>query len=410
MLVLLGHARPRAERIQSPVPLHRAGRKHPRPARGGVVSHVGIPELGRRATLVQARVVRRGHDHVDVRRRGGEDSIDLVAEHARQHGAGLKVRAGAHPARAVGDHHVRVERVVVVHHADQRRLGTVDRCPDGLAPQIGRERRIGTHDRVGGVLVAHDGAIGLTGGDARLQADLPIDHVGAEEAEIHPGVARRLHRVVHLLGVVLVVTDGQECRMVEQRRGRGVRIDVGGISGVEPLAFEESHHVDLPAQELACTLAVEVALGVLVGAVEGDLGGRLQSDAVGVVEVVAAPVVVGGIGGDAGLHQDGRGARVVAHDEDDVALLAAGAPGQLGEVDAARPVGGIGAVGNGKDVRIGPVALDQARSGVGHRARRLRRAAPRNRTGDQATPRAAVPADPVDVDRIGRIRGLSLDV
>ena len=182
--------------------------------------------------------------------------------------------------------------------------------------------------------------------------------------------------------------------MAAKARPVGVGVEVGRVRHVVAGALEPPDHLDLPVEELAGAV-------VVVGPVEGDLHrpplprhGRSVA-AVEAVEALAAPVVrvvvVGLVGGDAHLVEE-LGRPVVGDDEGDVVLPAAGV-GQDRHVDPARP-----RVGDRQDVARQPCAGGEAGPRA-LRARRLLEAGQRAGPEHQPPAEAAVPAQPVEVER-----------
>jgi hypothetical protein len=92
-------------------------------------------------------------------------------------------------------------RLHLVLLSDERCLGPVHRR---LAEADGRLVGIGGPDRIGARAVVELVAVGTV--RRRLEADLAVRRVRAEEHQVHPVVAGRLHPVAHRLRPVLVVT------------------------------------------------------------------------------------------------------------------------------------------------------------------------------------------------------------
>ncbi len=148
------------------------------------------------------------------------------------------------------------------------------------------------------------------------------------------------------------------------------------------------------------------------GPVVGDLVGRLVGRRVAGragdgadVEAVAAVAVVGLPGRVGRRHEHLRVARVVAHDEHDLAVAAGVVAHQVGDVDArdrrAR---------NGPRTRDRPVAaVDQAGGRVGAAGGLGRRTGRRQVRGDQTRAIAAVVPQAQDVDVVVRGRRLDLE-
>src|SRR5205085_12021853 len=98
-----------------------------------------------------------------------------------------------------------------------------------------------------------------------------------------------------------------------------MRVDVGRVRDVVPLAFLPANQIDLVSQEISAAepppeWAIVRHLVASPRACSGVISSRR-------IQRAAAPFVVRLIGGKAGLDQDRRIASVVPDDEDDVALL-----------------------------------------------------------------------------------------
>ena len=278
---------------------------------------------------------------------------------------------------------------VLVHHAEDRVLGLVDRC---VAPTHGGERRLRSADRVQGeVLVGHDHPVGDPGG-GWLEADLPVDVVGVEEGAVEAGGLRCQPVVAHVRGPVLVVEVGDEDLPAGEHGRALLDVDAGRVGDVVALAFQPADHVVVTVEEIAG------AVPARVGAVERDLVGALAVRGAPVVEALAAPDVVGLIGREGDLEDEiGRGA-VVPQDEDDV-VGGSRAGDQLGQIDAADPIRP-----GGQGVTDGPVGLHRA----GDRVRcgdRLVDAGEAHDRFHETGAGAAVPAHAVDLNVVaGRDR------
>ncbi len=192
--------------------------------------------------------------------------------------------------------------------------------------------------------------------------------------------------------------------MGQQQVRVAVDVEVGRVGDVVAVGLEPAQHGRLPGQKVAGP----VGFVAVIGTVERHLPGAV--DVVGAaadraVERLSAPDVVGLVRGDRlGEDQVARPA-VVADDEDERLLLAARAGGQLGEVDAAHPVGRIGVLRNGEDVGIEPGALDQAGGGI-RRWNHLCRAGAADRRQHPACAEPAVVSEAEDVDRVRRLGGV----
>ena len=185
--------------------------------------------------------------------------------------------------------------------------------------------------------------------------------------------------------------------MAQQVGATGMGVDVGGVGDVKAGLLEPADQLNLPAEELALAVAG-------VRPVEGDLDGTggprdgVGPVAVELVEALAGQpviriVVVRLVGVDP-LLVEKRRRPSVADREVHVVLPAAGI-GQHRQVDAAGPV-----TADGEAVARRPPARDHAGAGIGN-AGRL--GGPVERPVVQAQPasQSAVPADAVDIDRVG---------
>ena len=200
------------------------------------------------------------------------------------------------------------------------------------------------------------GAVG-----ARLPARLPEHLVAAEEGEVDAGVARGLDAGALRGRPVLVVAAGDEDLVVlEQQRRAAVDVDARDVAHVVAVALEEADHRVLGAGEQPRAAAVVLGGGERAGCrrpcrrpcrrrVAGRAGDGARVEAVAAVGVVGLPGRVGG------LDEDVRVARVVAHDEHDVAVAAGVVADELRDVDA-----GDRRARDGPGRRLGPVAaVDQ---------------------------------------------------
>ncbi len=192
------------------------------------------------------------------------------------------------------------------------------------------------HRILGGVLETDLQAIGTDRG--RLQADLAVAGVGAEEGQVDPAGVGGGSTLAHGLGPVLVVAQAEEAAMVHEQLRAGVQIDVGPVGQVEPEALEVEQQRQLVADEVGCARRPGLGVGTVEGDGPGAVGEGGPTAPVGpVVEAVAAPEVVGLPGGDAVLEHVGRHGRVVADGEGDELLLAA-VTDELQQVAAGQPV------------------------------------------------------------------------
>ena len=231
------------------------------------------------------------------------------------------------------------------------------------------------------------GAVG-----ARLPARLPEHLVAGEEGEVDAGVARGLDGRALRGRPVLVVPARHEDLVVLQQRWVAADVRARGVAHVVAVALEEADHRVLGAGEEP--RAAAVVLGRVEGPVVGDLVGGLVGGGIAgraghraLVEAVAAVGVVGLPGRVGGLQQDVRVARVVAHDEHDLAVAARVVADEMGDVHArdrgARhgprprhgPVAAVDEPGGRR--RSGTRAGSTSRSAPGSR----RSAAPRRRSG-----------------------------
>jgi hypothetical protein len=126
-------------------------------------------------------------------------------------------------------------------------------------------------------LEAHDGRFAV------LIPDLPITDVGAHEGEVRSLIARRFEPVPRPLGPVLVVSVDQDQPMPRQEPRIAMYVDVGHVTDVISLTFEESHELVLSAPK---------GRVVRERTVKGDANRGWGAIGAG-VEALAAPVVVG---------------------------------------------------------------------------------------------------------------------
>ena len=264
---------------------------------------------------------------------------------------------------------------------------------------VGRERPVGRRRAVGA---------------ARLPARLPEHLVAAEESQADAGVAGCLDVGALRSRPVLVVAAGHDQLVLAQQRAVGVGGDVGlaGVAGVVAVALDEPDQLVLGVVEVGApaVLRDRAVKRPVVGHRERALVGsrvprrarrRARVEAVAAVPVVRLPSRIGR------PHQQLRRARVVAHNERDLARPAGVVAHQPSDVDARDR-----RRRNGPRRRHRPVAaVDQTRRGV-RKARRLalrQRRAGHDAGGLQARAVALVVAEPVDVDVVRSSRRLDLE-
>ena len=293
-----------------------------------------------------------------------------------------------------------VAEVVVadVHDAGQRVLRIVG--PGRIAPGARRDAA-GIRPAALGALVTDLHAAGLARGRA-LEADLPVDLVGAREEQVDAGVATRGGRRPHAGRPVLVVAGREVGARVEDQRRPGLEVGVGRVADVVARLLEPVDGRDLVD-------GVPVALpgqGLVVGPVEGHLdrprrvGDGVAAAGVPVVERPAAPAVVGLEGRERAAVQHVGLAAVVADGEDDEVVVGVVGADDAQQVDARRPRA-RGREGRGH----GPVrAVDEAQRRVAV-AGGLRTDGDRLERREEARARAAVVARAVDLDVHRRRRG-----
>src|SRR5262249_20765994 len=100
----------------------------------------------------------------------------------------------------------------------------------------------------GRVLVTDEDAVGLPAARI-LESHLPIDCVGAEKPEVHSGIASGLHRIVHGLRPVFIVTDGKKAPIIQDAVAICVSIDVGRVVYVVTKLLHPADEVDLPTEK-----------------------------------------------------------------------------------------------------------------------------------------------------------------
>ena len=181
----------------------------------------------------------------------------------------------------------------------------------------------------------------------RLQHDLAVDRIAAEEAQAHAAVARAGDVVHHRAGPVLVVADGEKSLHAQQAVGVAMGVDVRDVRHVVAVLLEPEGQRKLPEQELAGAVAErrqrrrQHVVVERVRPVEADLRARRRAPAL-LLPVVERPPrgpAVVGLPGEVGHLEHQVGLAIVADDPDDVALVAGLLVGQLAEIDAAQPVG-----------------------------------------------------------------------
>jgi len=237
-------------------------------------------------------------------------------------------------------------------------------------------------------------AIGGAGYRASLETDLPITGISGEESQVHSCVARGSHVLTHLIGPILVVTYREIALVQEELRRRLMSIDVGRIHDVVTFLLQISEHVEFPLQQIAR------ALTVIIGTIVRDLYRRNTIRAVVGIERFTTPRVVGLIGRDRALEHQVRGAAVVAHYENDIALLAGLAADQLDHVHSAHPVRR-----HCEDIRTAPVAFGHAIGRIG-RGNRLRNSSECHGLGHLPPTEPAIVAEAVDGQGVLRIDGV----
>ena len=247
---------------------------------------------------------------------------------------------------------------------------------------------IGAPDRVGGRPVVDHVAVGTE--RRRLEPDLAVDRVGAEEREVHARVARLLPAVEHRLRPVLVVTERQERLVLLHQLAALVEVEARDVGDVEVQLLGAHDERELVADEVAGAVGHDV-----VRAVERDHLRPLAVPVRAEVERAATPPVVRLPGGDRVLDHVGGGARVVAHGERHPPLLTRRRD-ELQEVGADRPL-----LGDHELRRRVPARLVGVRR-RDQRRRRLHLPVDRRRRPHQPAAEALVPAHAVRLDREGR--------
>ena len=126
---------------------------------------------------------------------------------------------------------------------------------------------------LGGVLVADLQAIGADRG--RLQSDLAVAGVGAEEGQVDAAGVGRGRALAHGRGPVLVVAQAEEAAVVGEELGPRVEVDVGPVGQVQPEAFDMEQQGQLVADEVGRSRRP----GLRVGAVERHGAGAVGEGA-----------------------------------------------------------------------------------------------------------------------------------
>src|SRR5664280_2110214 len=204
------------------------------------------------------------------RRDLGIEGVVLLSHEAHEAVSIADARPRVEPvARVDHDPVRRRENHVAVHLADHERLGPVD----GRQPPLAR-RQLGVRrgDRVGRLrLVADDPAARPQ--RRRLEADLPVDRVRAEERGARAGRQGGLERVAHRRRPVLVVPGQDQEAMASHDLRVHLEVEVRAVRDVVAVALLPADERRLPAREVAR------AAGFAVRAVEADLVGALPRGA-----------------------------------------------------------------------------------------------------------------------------------
>ena len=373
-------------------PVHEVGvarGEHPAPTGPRVVGHVR-PAPG---PAVRDGRVRQDLDTVGTR------EITVVEVVLPEDDAGQRLvhgdaGAGEDPVPRVDDRHGRVRTDVGVLGADDGLLGPRHR------PRRPIGRHLGRIDAPQGVFFHEVGLVTdlVAVGPERgiLQADVPVDGVGAQEGDVDTGVHGLVGCRPHHLGPVLVVPEAHQAFVVRQQRRLLVQVDVRRVGDVESEALGQEEEGELVADEIGRSPGRPV-VGTVIRHHSRARRRRARAD----VERAPAPRVVRLRRGDRAHDHERRVAGVVAHDEWHVAV---GAPGDLAhhleEVVARRPVRRDGH----REGRL-PTALDHVRRRR-HRGGRLRLPRQSRRGPDQSAARAPVVPGPVELDVIGERPGV----
>ena len=406
--------------IEPPGPLHRAGPEHECAARSAVqVQRVRCGAGGVDAPVVLDVLVdgqrRRGEPHQP----GGPEAVvpvlvPLVPERARRKRCGLarsKLRdAGIPPEAKCAERRRDLDRILAVGvDREQRSCERVlrpssvcGRAEARVAPRSG-PFRAGIDLRVRGRLLVRDegGVRGCAAGDARLPAGLPEHLVTAEERKVDAGVPGRFHVGTLPARPVLVVSDREECLVLEKLCPSGGSVDPGEVADVVAVALEPADHRVLAAEEERGVVVAPRRERPVVAHLVGAARRSADVEAVAPVSVVRLPRRVRGLEEEVGV------AVVVSDDEVNVALPARVGSNELADIDAGHR--------RGRDVerrRLRPVAaIDQTRRCLRNTCRLLlgqRRAGSDRRNLPRSEP--AVVPEAIDVDAIGGCVRLHLEV
>jgi hypothetical protein len=259
--------------IEPPTPLDRPGGKHPRAAGCRVEARVRVRVARALATAHHWRIGEHGQP-----RRGQAvipHLVIFIAHNPRHRGAVHKAGSRIDPVRGVL-HDIRIVllHLVLVHHSDESVFWHIHRIG---APVCRHNRVVHVPHGIGTGgccicsihLVADLDPVGYPRGIG-LETDLPVYGVSREEGDVDTGVDGVLHIVAHAFGPVLVMAGA---------------IAVVGVEGT----------------------------------VKGDLGGLciLIHAPVGgvIIQTEAAPLIVGLVGGHAGLEHDVLVAPVITDNE-----------------------------------------------------------------------------------------------
>src|SRR6185295_6097514 len=110
------------------------------------------------------------------------------------------------------DDDILINGITVIHHANERVLGPVNRW---IPPTHGHEMVIFRSTSSIGlagrciVFVRDDFAIWLVRGKVRLEANLPVAYITREKSEVQPAVACTFHIRPHLPRPIFVVSNGK---------------------------------------------------------------------------------------------------------------------------------------------------------------------------------------------------------
>ena len=186
--------------------------------------------------------------HVGVARSGeGRDVAVVLAEDDVAEGvAVVEVAPVVEPRRRVGDHHVAL--APTDWYMEPMRVDSGSLSGAWIQLTVVSEGSSSSHRVLGGVLVTDLQAVGADGG--RLQPDLAVAGVGAQEGEVDAAGVGRGRPLAHGLGPVLVVTQAEEATMVHEELRLGVQVDVGPVGHVQPEALEVEQQRQLVADEV----------------------------------------------------------------------------------------------------------------------------------------------------------------